>query len=491
MEKNNFYITTTLPYINSEPHIGFAAEIIKADVIARYQRQQGKTVFFNTGTDEHGLKIFQKAQELGIDVQQYCDLYSDKFRPLKESLNLSYNKFIRTTEPAHQAAAQEFWRRCQKNGDIYKKNYQVKYCVGCEMEKTDSDLENGHCPLHPGRELENIDEENYFFRFSKYQQPLLELYRSRPDFVLPASRLKEIETFVAGGLQDFSISRQKEKMPHGVPVPGDESQVMYVWFDALVNYVSTLGWPKDETGNFSRYWPGLQVCGKDNLRPQAAMWQAMLLSAGLPASEQILVFGFLTINGEKISKSTGNTIDPLALAEKYGSDAVRYYLLSEIPTFSDGDYSEEKFRLRYNADLANGLGNLAARISNLLEKNDIETALQINLELESLQAVKNKFLEAMSGYRFHEALQAIWEEIKISDETLSREAPWKLSDLVQIAQVLRPLAQTVLNLAYLLEPFIPTAAQSIQAQFLASRVKKGAILFPRLVTENESAVNKK
>ncbi len=475
----NFYITTTLPYINSEPHIGFAAEIIKADVIARYRRQLGDEVFFNTGTDEHGLKIFMKAKAMEMPVQEYCDLYSAKFKPLKEALNLSYDKFIRTTDEHHVAAAQEFWRRCEKNGDIYKKNYQVKYCVGCEMEKTDSELENGRCPLHANMDLEIIDEENYFFRFSKYQDQLSALYKNNPHFVLPASRLKEIEAFVASGLQDFSISRQKEKMPHGVPVPGDESQVMYVWFDALVNYISTLGWPEDEA-NFKEYWPGLQVCGKDNLRPQAAMWQAMLMSAGLANSTQVLVFGFLTVNGAKISKSAGNTIDPFELVEKYGSDAVRYYLLAEMSPFEDGDYSEDKFRTRYNADLANGLGNLAARVSNLLEKNAIKTDLKIELENSDIKKTIGAFKEAMNAYKFNEALQVIWEKIKASDETLSRETPWKMTDSQEIAKSLKPLAQTILNLAYLLEPFIPEAAQKIQKQFLTSQITKGTALFPRL-----------
>ncbi|MHB8904091.1 MAG: methionine--tRNA ligase, partial [Patescibacteria group bacterium] len=372
--KKLFYITTTLPYINSDPHIGFAAEIIKADVIARYNAQRGAAVFFNTGTDEHGLKIYQKAQEAGMPIQEYCDMYSEKFRPLKEKLNLSYTNFIRTTDANHQKAAQEFWRRCEANGDIYKKNYNVKYCVGCEMEKTDSDLVNGRCPLHPNVELEIINEENYFFRFSKYQEKLLALYQKNKNFVVPAHRLKEVKNFVESGLQDFSISRLKSKMPHGIAVPGDETQVMYVWFDALVNYISCLGWPEnenDKVGKYQKYWPGLQVCGKDNLRPQSAMWQAMLMSAGLPNSEQILVFGFLTINGQKISKSAGNSVDPYELADKYGADAVRYYLLSEMSPFEDGDYSEEKFQLRYNADLANGIGNLSARVSNLLEKNEI------------------------------------------------------------------------------------------------------------------------
>jgi len=477
--KNNFYITTTLPYINSEPHIGFAAEIIKADVIARYRRQLGDQVFFNTGTDEHGLKIFMKAEALKMPVQEYCDLYALKFEPLKTALNLTYDKFIRTTEKHHLEAAQEFWRRCEKNGDIYKKNYQVKYCVGCEMEKTDSELENGRCPLHPNMDLEIIDEENYFFKFSKYQDKLLDLYKSNPKFVLPASRLKEIETFVASGLQDFSISRQKEKMPHGVAVPGDDKQVMYVWFDALVNYISTLGWPEDEA-NFTKYWPGLQVCGKDNLRPQSAMWQAMLMSAGLPNSSQVLVFGFLTINGAKISKSAGNSIDPFELTDKYGSDAVRYYLLAEMSPFEDGDYSEDKFRLRYNADLANGLGNLAARVSNLLEKNNIQTELKINLEVSDIQETVKAFKSAMEEYKFNEALQTIWEKIKISDETLSRETPWKMTDIEEITKSLKPLAQTILNLAYLLEPFIPESSQKIQEQFLAPQITKGASLFPRL-----------
>ena len=473
-----FYITTTLPYINAEPHIGFAAEIIKADVIARYRRQRGDEVVFNTGTDEHGLKVYQKAKELGLEVQEYCDRYSARFRPLAEALDLSYDRFIRTTEPSHQTAAQEFWRRCQASGDIYKKSYRVKYCVGCEMEKTDSELDGGRCPLHPNRELELIDEENYFFRFSKYQDALLKLYDSRPDFVLPASRLKEIRSFVERGLQDFSISRLREKMPHGVPVPGDESQVMYVWFDALVNYISTLGWP--DKPDFARYWPGTQVCGKDNLRPQAAMWQAMLLSAGLEASRQILVFGFLTAGGEKISKSLGNSIDPYALAEKYGSDALRYYLLSEIPTFADGDYSEEKFRFRYNADLANGLGNLAARVANLLEKEEIGTGFKVNLEAADFSRTNQDFEGKMSGWRLNEALQIIWEKIKEADERLTKAAPWKLEGKAEKEAILRPLAQDILNIAYLLEPFLPLSSLSLQAQFGASQVKKGQPLFPRL-----------
>ncbi|MFA4831502.1 MAG: methionine--tRNA ligase, partial [Patescibacteria group bacterium] len=291
----SFYITTTLPYVNAKPHIGFALEIIQADVIARYHRLLGDEVLFNTGTDEHGLKIYRNAQEAGVDTQKYCDENAAQFDALKTALNLSYDKFIRTTDPRHEQAAQEMWRRCEANGDIYKKTYQVKYCVGCELEKTDSELADGRCPIHPNLELELIDEENYFFCFSKYQEQLLKLYADNPDFVIPKNRLEEIKNFAAAGLQDFSISRLKEKMPWGVLVPNDPDQVMYVWFDALTNYISTLGWPVSapdgvapgKPNDFERFWPGIQVAGKDNLRQQSAMWQAMLMSAGLEPSKQI------------------------------------------------------------------------------------------------------------------------------------------------------------------------------------------------------------
>ncbi|KKS63057.1 MAG: Methionine-tRNA ligase [Candidatus Collierbacteria bacterium GW2011_GWD2_42_50] len=296
-----YYITTTLPYVNAEPHIGFAMEIVRADVMARLHRALGDDVFFNTGTDEHGQKIYQKAVELGIDPQKYCDESAAKFSVLKEALNLSYNSFVRTTDEHHIKAAQEFWKLCDAKGDIYKKNYKIKYCVGCELEKTDSDLVNGKCPIHPQMELEIREEENYFFRFSNYQERLLELYKNNPDFVQPDFRQNEMKIFVGGGLQDFSISRLKAKMPWGVEVPGDSEQVMFVWFDALVNYISSLGWPENKA-KFKEYWPGVQICGKDNLRQQTAMWQAMLMSAGLPTSKQIVVEGFITSGGAKMSK---------------------------------------------------------------------------------------------------------------------------------------------------------------------------------------------
>jgi len=474
-DSKNFYITTTLPYINAAPHIGFAAEIIRADVIARFKRLTGHKVFFNTGTDEHGLKIFRQAQEAQLDIQDYCDNLAVKFNDLKKTLNLSYDSFVRTTDPHHLAAAQEFWDRCLAQGDIYKKNYQVKYCVGCELEKTESELINGHCEFHPDKDLEIIAEENYFFRFSNYQKPLLDLYDNNPEMILPHHRFTEIKNFVEGGLQDFSISRLKTKMPWGVEVPGDSEQVMYVWFDALVNYISCLGWPNDET-KFKSFWPGVQVCGKDNLRQQTAMWQAMLLSAGLPNSTQVLIFGFITNHGQKMSKSLGNVIDPFGLVAKFGVDAVRYYFLREIQAFEDSDFSEENLIKLYNADLANGLGNLAARTSNLLEKNQIELELEINND----EDLAKNFIDQMGEYSLAEALKTLWDKIKESDEFLSQTTPWKLDDREEIKTILKPVAQNILNIAYWLEPFMPETAGKIKRQFSAKQITKGEALFPRL-----------
>src|SRR4030042_2405574 len=379
MDKKAFYITTTIPYVNAKPHIGFALEITQADVLARYHQLLGKDVFFNFGTDEHGQKIYQKALEEKKDPQAYVNEYAAKFDRLKIALNLSYNKFIRTTDPHHQEAAQKFWRRCKANGDIYKDRQKIKYCVGCELEKTDSELDqNGLCPLHLNLKIEIFEEDNYFFRFSKYQKQLLDYYEKHPNFVRPNFRFKEIKKFVEAGLRDFSISRIKVKMPWGVDVPDDPDQVMYVWFDALVNYISALGWPNDQE-KFQKLWgtrenpKAIQAAGKDNLRQQTAIWQAMLLSAGLPQTKQIFIHGFIISGGQKMSKSLGNVIDPFEVVKKYGTDATRYYLLKEIHPFKDGDFSYQRFEEIYNSDLANGIGNLVQRVAKLAESARVKS----------------------------------------------------------------------------------------------------------------------
>jgi len=484
--KNKFYITTTLPYVNAPPHIGFALEIVQADVIARYHSNLGEDVFFNTGTDEHGLKVYQKALEEKRDPQEYCNEYAAKFDLLKEKLNLSYNNFIRTTDEYHIKAAQEFWKRCEENGDIYKKNYKTKYCVGCELEKTESELIDGKCPIHPDREIEIIEEENYFFRFSKYQKQLLNLYDKNPDFVVPKHRQKEIYNFVKSGLQDFSISRLKTKMPWGVPVPGDDSHVMYVWFDALINYVSCLGWPENKE-KFEEFWGtdekpnAIQVAGKDNLRQQTAMWQAMLSSAGLPNSKQIFIHGFINLAGEKVSKSSEISLpSPIELVDKYGIDATRYYLLREIPAYEDGDFSIQRFEERYNADLANGLGNLVARVLTLVIKNNIKSEKPEKEISKLIEKTKKDCIKAIEIFEFNQALEVIWKLIAFCNGYIDKEKPWNNP---KSKQIIFNLLYCISEIADLIAPFLPETSERIKEQIkgsLTSKTGKSEILFPRI-----------
>ena len=472
MQNNKFYITTTLPYVNAAPHIGFALEIIEADIIARYQKEiLKKEVVFNTGTDEHGQKIYEKAQELNIDPQTYCNQWADKFLQLKELLNLSFTNFIRTTDQKHIEAAQEFWRICEKNGDIYKAKYKVKYCVGCEMAKTESELIDGHCPLHPNQELEPREEENYFFRFSKYGEELLKLYESNPDFVKPTTRFNEIKAFVKSGLADFSISRLKTNMPWGIPVPADENHVMYVWFDALVNYISTLNWPQNQE-QFNNFWPGIQIAGKDNLRQQTAMWQAMLLSAQLPSSKQVLINGFIGVNGQKMSKSLGNVISPEEMVTRYGKDATRYLLIS-LGTFGeDSDVTFEKLDILYNANLANGLGNLCSRIAKMAE--------QINLKLSTEEGSQDEpFIQMMNNFDLGDALKHINIMVSSLDKFLTSNAPWKLQGQEKIS-VLQEASQKIRSIALILAPFMPETATKIRSHFNQSVKAFDEGLFPRL-----------
>ncbi len=484
---SKIYFTTTLPYVNADPHIGFAFEVVTADILARYYRSIGQEVFFNTGTDEHGTKIYRRALEEKLAPQAYADLYVAKFVQLKEVLNLSYDHFSRTTDSRHIEAAQEFWRRCDVAGDIYKKQYQIKYCVGCELEKTSSELVDGRCPIHPTQVLEFIEEENYFFRFSKYQERLLELYAKQPaspsggpNFVVPKTRLNEIHAFVKNGLQDFSISRLVSKMPWGIPVPDDDSQIMYVWFDALVNYISALGWPA--SAEFSEYWPAVQFAGKDNLRQQAAMWQAMLMSAGLPGSKQIIIHGFITSGGQKMSKSLGNVINPINLVKEYGTDAVRYFLARHIQPFEDTDVTPEKFKEVYNANLANGLGNLVSRVMTLASTHldSLSRTVLASSEDGPSASLSTSITEHLDRYELNQALDFIWKKIGELDAVIQRDEPYKTvkTDLAKGREQISGLVQGLAEIANWLVPFMPATSATITDLIRHNRVPDQP-LFPR------------
>ena len=461
MSDRQFYITTTLPYVNSDPHIGFAMEIIRADIIARCKKLLGFDVFFNTGTDEHGQKIYNKAAEENRDICDYVDEYAAKFKGLNKLLNISSDiHFVRTTDEHHMKAAQEFWKRCDASGDIYKKNYKIKYCVGCELEKTESELVGGRCPIHPNLELEIIDEENYFFRFSKYQKQLLDLYAKNPRFVVPESRQNEIRIFVERGLEDFSISRLKSKMPWGVPVPGDPNHVMYVWFDALVNYVSTLGWPED-AGTFEKFWKKgtpVQYCGKDNLRQQSAMWQAMLMSASLPSSHTIVINGFVTgEGGAKMSKSLGNVVNPYDIVAEYGTDTLRYYVAREINSFEDSPFTMEMFKKAYNANLANGIGNLTNRVMKLAETY-LETPVQIHNEI-----IPQEFFAALDKFEIKNASDMIWARICALDQKIQSTRPFELvkKDGEAGRKIISEIVAELYTIGRMLNPILPDTSEKI------------------------------
>lgn len=471
---NKFYITTTLPYVNADPHIGFALEVVRADAWTRAMRKMGHTIFLNTGTDEHGLKIFQRAQELGLEPQAFCDQQIEKWHNLRELLNLDYDNFIRTTNPEHIKATQEFWRQCQQNGYIYKKPYKIKYCVGCELEKTESELENGRCPTHPNLEIQIIDEENYFFKFSEFQERLKKLYGENPEFVVPAHRFNEVKKFVEKGLEDFSISRLKSKMPWGIEVPGDPEHVMYVWFDALINYISAIGWP-DDLEKFNSWWPGIQVAGKDNIRQQSAMWQAMLMSVGLAPSRQIFINSFITSKGQKMSKSMGNVISPQEMIDKFGTDGTRWILLN-LNTFGDDmDLTWEGMTEKYNADLANGLGNLLERVFTLIINNDIK------LETKPSKENKKDYEADMRNFKFSEVTGKFVSQIKKLDKYIDDKKPWQNPDPI----VLNYLFNSIEEILKWIEPFMPSKTK--QAKDYMEKIKNKKIskgeklnLFPRI-----------
>lgn len=475
-EKTPRYITTTLPYVNASPHMGHGLEFVQADTLARYWRLLGHEVFFNTGVDEHGQKVSRKADEAGVDRQAYVDKYAAEFDNLKAALDLSNDSFIRTTDLAHKAAAQHIWTLCHASGDIYKKKYTGLYCVGCEAFKVDSDLVAGKCPDH-NIEPEEIEEENYFFALSKHQAYLSE-YLSKAGSVVPEWRRKEALNFVQSGLMDISVSREVSRMDWGIPVPHDDKHVMYVWFDALTNYISCLGWPADAEGKFAKFWVNnqtLQLAGKDQVRFQSILWQAMLKSAGVKATDQVFYHGFINSGGQKMSKSIGNTIDPYELVTKYGTDATRYIMLRHVHPTDDSDLTWDKMDEWYTANLVNGLGNLTARIMKMAE-----THLDGPIDTPAVADFDAAFTDALDVYNFQGAADVVWSKVQALDEQIAETEPFKLVKVDKEAAVviIKELVHELYLIGRMLHPLMPATSQIIKEAVLANR--KPENLFNRL-----------
>lgn len=469
-----FYLTTAIPYVNGLPHVGHSLEYFQADTIRKYRKLQGDETLLLSGADENALKNVQAAEKEGLPVQQFLDRNSKIWHDTYEFLGVHLDVFQRGSDKEkHWPGVQKLWNLCTDNGDIYKKEYEGLYCVGCESFKTDTELVDDRCPIHQTKP-EPVKEENYFFRLSKYQEKLIQLVENDELKITPANKKAEALAFIKSGLEDFSISRSNERARGvGVPVPGDQSQKIYVWYDALAIYLTGIGFGNDEE-NFKKWWPAdLHIIGKDINRFHTVYWPAMLLSAGLPLPRQILIHSFVNLKGEKISKSVGNVISPQEVVKEYGLEPLRYFMLSQIPIDSDGDFMDERFKEIYNADLANGLGNLVARVAKLCETHSV-----IASEAWQSLSFDLKMTRYLEEYRFNEATAFIWSQISEADKLINEEKPWELSS-EKAKPILEDLVKRIQQIAFNLQPFLPETAQKILKQF-SEEIKSAPPLFPRL-----------
>jgi methionyl-tRNA synthetase len=464
------YITTSIAYTNAPPHIGFALELVQADVMARHYRSQGKDVFFLTGTDEHGIKINLKAQEEKKKVEEFTDQISGQFQELTRKLNVSNDDFIRTTDQEkHWPGVFKMWQAIKK--DIYLKKYQGLYCVGCETFLMKKDLVDGKCIYHQ-KEPEIVQEENYFFKLSKYADSIKEKIENNSIKIIPEKRKNETLSFLKQGLKDVSFSRPKEKAVWGIPLPEDPSHLIYCWADALTNYLSALGYGRNN--DYQDFWPAdIHFIGKDIFKFHALIWPGMLLSAGLDLPKKIFIHGFVTVNGQKMSKSLNNVINPLDLIEKYGVDAFRHYFLSEISPTEDGDFSEEKFKARYNADLAGGIGNLLARVVVLAKEVDIKKATEEIIE--RVKETEEKRVSFLEEFKFNSCLFEIYSLIKFADQYIEKNKPWQKKE--DSFQVVSNLVFIVKEIARMISPFMPEASEKMLQQIES---KKSEILFKKV-----------
>lgn len=469
------YITTSIPYVNAAPHIGHALEFVQADCLARFYRAIGYDVYFSSGADENSLKNVRSAESEGVPVQELVDRYTKAFADLEGALNLTFDVFNRTSSAEHFLGVQKLWSKCRRE-DIYKKKYRGLYCVGCEQFYAPSELVDGKCPEHLTKP-EEVEEENYFFKLSNYQKYLEELIESDELKIVPPTRKNEVLSFIKSGLADFSISRSRERARGwGVPVPGDESQVMYVWFDALTTYLTALGFGSAKQNLFKKYWVGdtnrLHVIGKGIIRFHAVYWPAMLKSAGIELPDEIFVHGYVTVSGQKISKSIGNSVDPFKQVSDFGAEAVRFYLLREIPAWGDGDFAQSRFRDLYNGELANGLGNLVARVARLAADT------KLNLPEKKNYTFKKEVADCIKNFRFDQAIFSIWEEISILDKLINEQKPWELEGTA-LKNVISPIAVQIREIAFNLSPFMPKTSEAILRQF-TGKVSQEKPLFPRI-----------
>ncbi len=474
MNKNKFYIVTSIPYANAKPHLGHTLDVLYGDVLARYYRSLGYDVILQAGIDENGQKLYQKAKEMGATPENWIKDLRPVFKDFFEKLNISYDEFTQTSEKdTHHVAAQEMWERANKSGDIYKKKYSGLYCVGCESFKLKEDLVDGKCPDHQ-KEPEKIEEENYFFKLSKYENFLKEHFKKNLDFVYPKNSYNEAMGMLKTGLSDVSISRPKTRLPWGVPVPGDEEHVMYVWFDALTNYLTALGFPKNKE-KFEKYWPAdVEIVGKDNNRWHTLLWPAMLKSAGLKLPKIVIVHSFIIAKGGlKMSKTIGNVVEPIEIINKYGTDPFRYYLLTRIPMDHDGSFDEELQKQIYETELGNELGNLLQRTISMINKYNIKISVNKPKTIGDCQK------ELMESFEFSKRLENIWSVIRDGNRFIEDNKPWELSktDLNKLKEVLQEVYDMLVTVADQLDPFLPDTSDKMKKQLKSLKPEP---LFPRI-----------
>jgi methionyl-tRNA synthetase len=479
---SKFYVTTSIPYVNGDPHLGHAMEFVMADVLARAARKRGDDTLFSTGTDEHGGKIAEKAAELKITPQELADQKSQLFRDLVKDLDCEPDRFIRTTDKGHMQRAQIIWKALEK--DIYKNKYIGWYCTGDEefVSETLVKENKGVCPDH-NRPYEKLEEENYFLRLSTYNEQILKAIESDELRIVPKTRKNEITSLLREGLEDISISRPKEKIDWGIPVPGDKSQVMYVWFEALLNYITVLGYPEHD--DFKKYWPAdVQIVGKGIIRFHAAIWPAILLGLGLPLEKSLYVHGYVTVGGKKMSKSLGNSVSPNEIIKKYGPDAFRYYFLRKVPSYDDGDFSWEQFEAAYNNELANELGNGVQRTIAMVQKYQ---GGMIGDAPESSHD-RGAYDEAIAACHFDRALDVVWDQVRGLNQYIDQEKPWEIAkddDEEHLREVLAKQCTDLLEIADLLEPFMPGTAKKIKSVFESGIVRPlKTTLFPKFETKD-------